>query len=790
MNGYAPAASVWRAVKTPDNRTYYHNPTTNETRWDKPEELMTGTERALVGTGWTEYEKEGRPYWYNKTTKETTWVVPEAVTEAKAKAEAARAPPPQHAALPPRPQTSAPTSWGAPPTSYDSYSQRDSYHDRRDRDRDDRYSASDRGPPAFSTTAEVLFPNPDDAEAAFMKLLKKIGAQTDWKWNEVVRAAVKEPHWRAIADPKEREALFRKYCDELRAQEKEKERERQTKVRADFMAMLRSHPEIRHYTRWKTALPFLQPETVFKSAKDDSERRRIFEDYIVTLKRAFAEKQKNKRLSALDSLTSVLDGLDLKAFTRWQNAEELLSNDARFNNEDQFRTLSKIDVLDKFEQHIRGLQQVFNERSQAEKAAKKRLERKNRDAFKELLADLKRAGRINITSQFKGIYPHIHDDPRYKAMLGQDGPSLLELFWYAKQEEEIKFRSLRRYALEMTSIHQFEVTLKTKFEDFEEIARKHDSLRDIDDATMQEIFRYVLDKVKRREKDDFDKLVSRHRDDIDLLRSHIKRLEPAISINDPWEVVKPRLETTKEFKKLKQAHSGLPKVAFEKHIQRLKDKERDAAEYKSRQEEKRLLGRGDREYENGHADSHRRHRTRTRSPELDAYEEERRKAQKDREARYNRDGTTGLSPPRRRDRDMRDRDDRDMRDRRDRGGRDRDDRRDRERADRERGPRARDADRVDHYDPERRRSYVRGDPLSRADPREHPVGELDYGDSRGTPLRRRRESGDSGVDRNVKRSRNSYSDRASRTPAVRTPEPPKEDPGLRSGSEEGEIEED
>jgi len=40
-----PRPSAWQIHKQPDTgKEYYHNPATGETKWDKPEELMTDEE--------------------------------------------------------------------------------------------------------------------------------------------------------------------------------------------------------------------------------------------------------------------------------------------------------------------------------------------------------------------------------------------------------------------------------------------------------------------------------------------------------------------------------------------------------------------------------------------------------------------------------------------------------------------------------------------------------------------------------------------------------------------------
>ncbi|KAF2263971.1 U1 snRNP-associated protein Usp104 [Lojkania enalia] len=764
MNGYAPPAmpSIWREVKQPDGRSYFYNERTKETTWQKPQELMTLDERALLGTGWQEFwsDSHGKKYWHNPQTQQTTWAIPEEVAQRRKELDNQ---PPQR----PPPQ---PSTWAAGPSSFvppfnQKPPERDEYQppERREREREDRYGGGERGTMTFSSASDVLYTNIEEAQAAFTKLLKRLGVESDWTWPQTVRVGIKDPQWRALADPKERESAFHKYCKQLVAQDQEKEEARQVKLRADFTAMLQSHPEIKYYTRWKTALPIIEKESIFRIAKDNSERRQLFEEYILTLKRAHQEDEANERRSALDELSSLLQDLDLEPFTRWHIAEDKLNETEEFQS-DKFRTLTRVDVLTQFEKHIKQLQHRLNQKMQAEKQQTARKERKNRDAFKELLAELKQSGKLKTGTKWKDIHGLIQDDPRYQAMLGQSGSTPLDLFWDALVEEDGKFRSLRRKALEVLEIQRFEVTTATTFEEFDSVMR-HDLLfASLDEDTMRGIYTYVLEKVIKREEDERSKTEYNERRAMDDLRSLLKHLDPPVSISDTWEEIRPRVEKYDQFRALKEPAR---EAAFDKYIRRLKDKEKEHRERSRRDPRDRERDRRDRdrEYRNGHSDSHRRHRTRTRSPEQDAYEAERKKAQQDREARYRDVGTTGLSPPYRRDRE-----DRYERSRQGSG---------------------------DHYGRERREREAERERLyvSRADPRDG-IDELDYGDSRGLPSRRRRESdGESTVGRRESKRpryspRSPRRDRRSRTPAQKIPELAKEDPGLRSGSEEGEIEED
>lgn len=247
----------------------------------------------------------------------------------------------------------------------------------------------------------------------------------------------------------------------------------------------------------------------------------------------------------------------------------------------------------------------------------------------------------------------------------------------------------------------------------------------IDDVSMRDIFNWTVDKVKKREEEEHREAEHQENRQMDNFRYVLKELEPPVSIADTWEDILPRVEKLKEYKALNP--KSLAEKAFDKHVRRLQQKERDKERDRKRERDRdrdrdRRERERTREYHNGHSES-RRHATRTHSPEVNAYDEERKKAQQDREARYKKDDSTGLSPLPRHDRARnRDYDD--------------DRRRDRERL--RQGP-------GDHYGHERREREAQRERVfsSRAGPTDTIV-ELNYGDSDSLGSRRRRDSeGDS-----------------------------------------------
>ncbi|OQD77970.1 hypothetical protein PENDEC_c002G02296 [Penicillium decumbens] len=773
-NAPSGAPVLWQEARNTDGRVYYFNVQTKATQWAKPVELMTPVERALADQPWKEYTAEGgRKYWYNTESKQSTWEMPEVYKNALAQAPTAPAPP----AAAPAFVAGAGSSYSSQPPQRERERERDDY-DRGYGERERRgYGSFDTNgmvaAPAVDTGPDPAYGSIEEAENAFMKMLKRHNVQPDWTWEQTMRATIKDPQYRSLKDPRERKSAFEKYAVEVRMQEKDRAKERFAKLRADFNTMLKRHPEIKHYSRWKTIRPIIEGETTFRATDDENERRQLFEEYVTELKRAHAEQESATRKAAMDELVGILNSLDLEPYTRWSEAQATIESSDKFQSDDKFKTLSKSDVLTAFENHIKTLERTFNDARQQQKAARARKERRHREAYLELLMELKSQGKIKAGSKWMNIRPMIQDDPRYHAVLGQAGSTPLDLFWDMVEEEERSLRRPRNDVLDVLDDKRFEVTSKTTYEEFNSIMVADRRTSKIEPDTLELIFQRIQEKAIRRDEEEKHAADRHQRRAVDALRSRIKRLEPPVRITDTWEQVQPRVEKYEEYKAVES--DELRESAFDKVIRRLKEKEEDAdkeRELRDRDRSRRDYDRGDRDYRSSRGERRGGSRV-SRSPEPDAYEADRRKAMADRERSYRK--TSGFSP---------------ARDRRD----DRDRYRDRDTRDYERRPR--DGDRRED---ERERLYrARGDPRGSRD-------ELDYGDSRSTASdrRRRRESDSESVaSRSVKRYRKDSRERErskgprrdrAKEPSVIPEDGVKkenDEKAIHSGSEEGEIEED
>lgn len=717
------SVTMWKVAKTADGKPYYYHTETKKTQWDKPDDFVeepptpatpaTPQDDAAVDRAWREAVRDGRTYYYNSITKQTQWQPPPAYLKHQQNS---------------RQAAPAFVAGGGQNHSSDDYGSHDRRLDRRgDRDhglpqkpsfdggrgggmpweqRQDNMGFRGAMP---VKTDEPDYATHDQAEEAFFKMLRKNNISPFIAWEEALRTVIKDREYRAFKDPKERKQAFEKYCVEVRAQEKGKEKERREKLREDFRKMLGTHDDVKHYTRWKTARPVIEREAVFKSAGDDDERRQIFEEYIIELKRKYVEDEITTRNNAMQDLDGMLQALIIDPDTKWADAKERIMESERFKSDPKFQSLGLVDVLNAFDSHMRSLDRVANEERQQQKKLRTRRERQVRDSYKLLLQEMIKQGKLTSATKWKDLHPFIENDERYLKVLGLPGSTPVQLFWDTIEDEIHRNRHIRNTAMDVLDDKRYEMTTDTSLDELSGVMRSDPRTAHLDDNQMKMIYDKLMEKIRRRAEQEREESERQLRKAVDALRSAIKHMNPPVRVDDRYEDVLPKLQALREFRGLDEESR---RAAFDKHIRRLKEKDDGDRSHRDRDRSER-----DRDPRNGSRRDNERDADRRcdgRTPEQNSYEEDRKRAQADRERQY-RKASFGLSPPRdRRD----DRDDRHRRHRRD------DSIYERERREREM---------------ERERSYI-----SRADPRDKgralDYGDEDVGGSRPGSIRKRRDS--------------------------------------------------
>ena len=131
--------------------------------------------------------------------------------------------------------------------------------------------------------------------------------------------------------------------------------------------MLRTHPEIQHYTRWKTAQSIVQGETIYRTAKNSDEAQALFEEYRAELQGPPRSRVLPTQIGSgsFDPLVAIPSS---RAIYRWSDVQNVLKTDATFQSDEVLKSISKLDILKAFESHVKALERSFNDKRQSQKS--------------------------------------------------------------------------------------------------------------------------------------------------------------------------------------------------------------------------------------------------------------------------------------------------------------------------------------------------------------------------------------------------------------------------------------
>ncbi|KAI9024063.1 hypothetical protein DFJ74DRAFT_705791 [Hyaloraphidium curvatum] len=498
---------IWTTHTTSDGRTYYFNSQSKITTWEKPEELKTPFERALAALPWKEFTDKGsgKKYYYNANTKQTVWEMPLEWKELLDKKESGELPD----ELP-----SETNGLGTPDSAA-----------RTEPDRAD---------------VVVEFKTREEAEDAFIEMLKEHNISSTYTWEQAMRSIVADPMYRALKTLSERKQAFVRYTEERRRHEREEQRKKFVRDREAYRAMLESMPEIKPTTRWRRALSRIKDKPEFLAIANDKEREELFEQYVDELRRKDIEEQRALRRRNVDKLKGLLAKHGVGLFTRWKEAQALYTADPEFAEDKQLQAMDSLDFLATFEDYIRGLEAEDTEAKRRAETMKRRRERNNREAFWGLLQDLVERGVLTTTTKWKQIFPVIKDDPRYLHMLGQGGSNPLEMFWDIQYDMEERYQTERRLVSDMMRNLNIVVNLDTSFPLF--LAQFSDErINTVDKSILRMVFEEQLAKAQHRQREERRREEKRLRKKLDALKQALKRLDPPVTGESSWDEVQPRV---------------------------------------------------------------------------------------------------------------------------------------------------------------------------------------------------------------------------------------------------------
>lgn len=470
--------------------------------------------------------------------------------------------------------------------------------DRSTQERSSGYT----GPSALSKHSAPSFSSAQLAKQAFFQLLRDHNVDENSTWKDAIKAVMASPNFRAIANPAARKAAFDEYVVDSRNQAEKRKQERAAQFRSDFRDVLSRLADIHHYSRWKTIRPMVESHPVFTNAKDEEERKAVFEEYAEGLWQEYCKKEDEFRKEAKQRLQVLFRTHEFTLDTTWEEAQAILEKDR--TAQDILERISLYEIIAEYEKFSYELEKLEAAAEAQEKKMLYRKERKKRDAFKELLNELRTKALINDDSRWEDVFPLIEKESRFLDYLDHSETSskATDLFEYFIQSWYPTMSELRRTAREVLDEKKLELKVTTSFDRFTAAMSADQRTTEWADWAVKAVYDTLRNRLRQPAEDN--------------LRYVLKHLNPSIRSTSTYDEVRPRLENHPEYQDLDEQSR---RAAFDQYIKRLRDHERESTE-----------PRVSRDHRNDRSPRHRA----TNGRETNAYEEERQRATAIRDDRF------------------------------------------------------------------------------------------------------------------------------------------------------------
>lgn len=564
--------SAWAEHRTAQGRVYWYHRTEKRSVWDKPDELKSARERAMETTPWREYKSGERSYYVNKETKASTWTMP---PDLKAFLDT----------IPDEPAPAVATRGSASPKTHDSPAggatpQGASTPEPMGPGTAVPRTSSMTG--SAARAAPVMFASFEEAEEAFIQLLRRKGVTADATWENTLRNIVTEPLYKALRSLADRKAAFHKYVSELK--------EIAAAERADKEAALA--PRIRKHLQQQRAGP-LRPYNSFATFQkrmqytgllddiDDDMAHSLFETLRGEAQEADAARRKHIDNKGRQAFTALLATIDMRPTTLWRDVHRTIVESAEYQRDSRLAQLPLPVMISLFEEHMATVEAEAHAERAKESGAHGRQDRQARDAFKALLASLVERGQMHARSTWASVYAQLRDDKRLDAMMRTQGSSAQDLFYDELDRLEREFSTQKQKVHAYMQQRQLRAAQDTDWPAWRDACREDGApseVRGLADGALRALFDECVYQAERDARDARRRAERRLRHYVDDLRFAFKRAEPPLDIAATFDDVAPRIRAMPEFKALPGADADdVARGAWEKFARRQAEKLADAA---------------------------------------------------------------------------------------------------------------------------------------------------------------------------------------------------------------------
>lgn len=342
----------------------------------------------------------------------------------------------------------------------------------------------------------------DSGEELLRTLLIERNVSSSSSWEHAIKLMESDPRFESVRSLPNRKFIFNEYKQQKAREEKEEQRLRARKAKEDLEYFLNNEARMTSTLRYRQACDEFMDNKIWNAVPDE-ERHEIFDDVMLEVRRREEEKAKELRKRNKEIFRDILDSIpEITAQTTWLKAQQYLSQNEVFSNDQHLQVMDKLDALEVFMEYIEQLEEEEKEERRRERSERAKLERENRLAFVRYLDELHAAGHLTSISKWQNLYQVISADSRYIALLSQplSGSTALDLFKFYVEDLKARYEDEKQIISEILRDRDFTVTLETTFVDFATFVSEDERSANLDGGNLKMIFERLSEKEREKER--------------------------------------------------------------------------------------------------------------------------------------------------------------------------------------------------------------------------------------------------------------------------------------------------
>ena len=393
-------------------------------------------------------------------------------------------------------------------------------------------------------------PQPEkDLKEILDDLLREKNVSSNASWEYALKLIGNDARYELFRHHPERKQMFNNYKIQKSKEEKEEQRAKTKKARESLEKMLHTSDKMNSSIRYRQASELFALTDAWK-AVPDNDRREIFAEVVEEMGVKEREAMKTIRKRNMKVLADILNGMtSVSHRTKWAEAQQLLLDNPTFAEDSDLLAMDKEDALIVFEDHIRDLEKEEEEERRREKCRIYRTQRKNREAFVQLLDSLYKQGKLTSISKWSTLYPEISTDSRFVALLSQplSGSTSLDLFKFYVEDLRSRYEEDKEVIRDILRKNSFDVSLSTAFEEYCDIISQDEQGSKVDAGNVKAVFERLLAKVREKEKERL-RIENKKKKRIEsAFMNLLHSLEPAVDETSVWEHVRKAIADDEAF---------------------------------------------------------------------------------------------------------------------------------------------------------------------------------------------------------------------------------------------------